>query len=56
MNWFKRCAFGSHVGVWLLVILLTLALCAALLRLVFWLFKREHDTDEGESGYWRIHG
>jgi hypothetical protein len=59
VNWFRRCAFGSHVGQWLalaLVILLTFALCVALLRLVFWLLKRERDTDESESEYWRIHG
>ena len=59
VNWFRRCAFGSHVGEWLalaLVILLTLAFCIALLRLVFRLLKRERDTDESESDYWRIHG
>ena len=54
MNWFRRSAFGSQVGEWLalaLVILLTLALCVALLRLVFWLLKRERDTDESERDY-----
>jgi hypothetical protein len=59
VNWFRRCAFGSHLGEWLalaLVILLTFALCVALLRLVFWLLKRERDTDESESEYWRIPG
>jgi len=59
VNWFRRCAFGSHVGEGLelaLVILLTFALCVALLRLVFWLLKRKRDTDESDSEYWRIHG
>jgi len=59
VNWFRHCAFGSRVGEWLaiaLVILLTFALCVALLRLVFWLLKHERDTDESESEYWRIHG
>jgi len=39
-----------------LVIVLTFALRVALLRLVFRLPKRERDTDESESDYWRIHG
>ena len=59
VNWFRRCAFGSRLGEWLalaLVTLLTFALCVALLRLVFRLPKSERDTDESESDYWRIHG
>ncbi len=59
MNWFRRCAFGSHVGEWLafaLVILVTFALCVALIRLVFRLLKRKRGTDESASDYWRIHG
>jgi putative exporter of polyketide antibiotics len=56
VNWFRRCAFGSHVGDWLLVILVTFAVCVALLGLVFWLLERERETDESEGGYWRIHG
>ena len=59
MNWFRRDGFGFHAGEWLavaLVILLSLALCIALLRLVFRLFKRKGDTNESERNYWRIHG
>jgi hypothetical protein len=59
VNWFRRHAFGSHVGEWLalaLVTLLTYALYVALLRLASRLHKRERDTDESESDYWRIHG
>ena len=56
MNWFRRCAFGSHAGECLLVVLLTLTLCVALLRLASWLLKRERGTDERESEYRRIHG
>ncbi len=59
MTWFRRDGLAFHVGEWLalaLVILLTFALCIALLRLVFGLFKRKGDTDESERDYWRIHG
>jgi hypothetical protein len=59
VNWFERDAFGYHQGEWLavaLVVLLSFALCVALLRLVLRLFKRKGDTDESESDYWRIHG
>ena len=59
MNWFRRCVFGSHLGEWLvfaLVILVAFALCVALIRLVFRLLKRERNTNESESDYWRIHG
>jgi predicted branched-subunit amino acid permease len=59
VNWFRRCAFGSHLGEWLalaLVILLTFALRVAFLRLVFRVPKRERDQDESERDYWRIHG
>jgi len=59
VNWFRRCGFSSHVGECLalaLVILLTFALCVALLRLVFGLLKCQRDTDESERECWRIHG
>jgi hypothetical protein len=59
VNWFRRDGFGVHSGEWLafaLVILLLFALCIALLRLVFGLFKRKGGTDESERDYWRIHG
>jgi hypothetical protein len=58
VNWFLRCAFGLTLGKWFalaLVILLTFALCVALLRLVFRLPKRGRNIDETESDYWRIH-
>lgn len=54
-----RAGFGFHAGEWLafaLVILLFFALCIALLRLIFGLFKRKGDTDESEKDYWGIHG
>jgi hypothetical protein len=59
MTWFRHDGFGFHAREWLalaLVVLLTFALRVALLRLVFWLLKRERDTDESESEYWRTHG
>ena len=59
VNWLRRDGFGFHAGEGLafaLVTLLLFVLCVALLRLVFRLFKRERDTDESESDYWRIHG
>ena len=63
MNWFRRYAFGSHVGEWLalaLAILVLFALRIALSRLVSWFLKRERDADESddesEKDYWRIHG
>ena len=59
MTWFRSGGFGFLAGGWLvfaLVILLVLALCVVLLKLVFRLFKREGGTDESESDYWRIHG
>ena len=59
MNWLRCCAFGSHVAEWLaipLVILLSFALCVVLLRFVLKLLRREHDTEESQSDYWRIHG
>jgi len=59
VTWFRRDGLAFHVGEWLalaLVILLTFALCIALLRLVFGFFKRKGDTDESERDYWRIHG
>ena len=63
MKWFRHDAFGSHVGERLalaVVILLSLALCIALLKLVFWLLTHERDADKSEDGgekeYWRIHG
>ena len=52
MNWLRRDGFGSHPGGWLalaLVMLLLFALCIALLRLVFGLFKRKGDTDQSDS-------
>ena len=62
MKWFRHDAFRSHVGEWLalaIVILLSLALCIALLKLVFWLLTHERGADEsgdeGEKEYWRIH-
>jgi len=59
VNWLWRDGFGFHVGEWLtiaVVILLIFALCIALIRLLFRLFRRGGDTDESESDYWRIHG
>lgn len=59
VNWFRRDGFGFHAGEWLAFALLTLllfALCIALLKLVFRLFKRRSNQDESESDYWRIHG
>jgi Kef-type K+ transport system membrane component KefB len=59
VNWFWRDGFAFHVGEWLtfaLVILLIFALCIVLIRLLFRLFRRERDTDESDSDYWRIHG
>jgi len=59
VNWFGRDRFGFHVGEWLtfaLAIVLIFALCIALTRLLFRLFRRDRDTDESESDYWRIHG
>ena len=56
MNWFRRDGFGFHAVEWLAFALVILLLCVALLRLVFRVFKRKGDTNEGESDYWRIHG
>jgi len=59
VNWFRRDGFGFHAGDWLVfapVILVLFALCIALSRLVFGLFKRKGDTDKGERDYWRLHG
>ena len=63
VNWFRHDGFGSHVGDRLglaMVILLSFALCIALLKVVFWLVTRERGTDESEDKsekeYWRIHG
>jgi hypothetical protein len=59
VNWFRSDGCGFHSGEWLafaLVILLLFALCIAVLRLVFGLFKRKRDTDESEEEYGRIHG
>lgn len=56
MSWFRHYGLGSHVSEWLALALIILALCIALLKLVFWLFTREQDTDEGEKEYWREHG
>ena len=38
----------------LVTFLVTFALCIALLGFIFWLLKRERDTDESASEYWRI--
>jgi len=58
VNWFKRDAFGSHVGEWLTlaIILLSFALCIALSKLVWWRRTRKHEADESAKEYWRIHG
>jgi hypothetical protein len=59
VTWFRRDGLAFHAGEWLafaLVILLLLALCIALLRLVFAIFKRKRRADESESDYWRMHG
>lgn len=51
--------FDSHVGKWsglAMVMFLSFALCIALLKLAFWFFSRERDTDESEKEYWRTHG
>jgi len=59
VKWVERHAFGSYQGEWLVgarVVLLLFASCVALLRLILGLLKREGDTAESESDYWRIHG
>jgi hypothetical protein len=59
VNWLGHDGFAFHAGEWLAFapeILLLFALCIALLRLAFGLFKRKGDTDENGRDYWRIHG
>jgi hypothetical protein len=59
VTWFRPDGFGFHAGGWLayaLVILVLFALCVALLRILFRVFRRERDTEKNESDYWRIHG
>jgi hypothetical protein len=61
VSWFRNYAFGSRAGEWLalaIVILVSFALCAVSLRLVFWFLTRKRDADEGEGEkeYWRVHG
>lgn len=59
MKWFLSCVFGSHAGEWFALggmIVFAFALCIGSLKVVFWLLTREHETEEAESEYWRIHG
>jgi hypothetical protein len=58
VNWFRH-GIGFPAGAWralAMVILLALAPGIALLRLVIWFLTREHDKEESESDYWRMHG
>ena len=60
--WSRHCGLGFQAGArqaFVMVILGSIALGIALLRLVFWLRTRERDKDESEDesekDYWRIH-
>ena len=59
MNWFTHYAFSSRAAAGLalaVVILLGLALCIGLPKLVSSLLTHHGDTDKSEKDYWRIHG
>lgn len=59
MHWLNNCAFGSHLGGWLVVTVVVVLISAVLIgarRFIFRVLTHNRDKGKDDREYWRIHG